>query len=405
MPTFVYQALNRTGTELSGQMQAEDTSAVAQALRAEGLRIMNIRERRRSGFLGQDNFSDWLATQRSVSTDALIFFYRQMAFMLRAGLPIAESLELAATQISSPRLNLALRKMLHDIHSGKTLSSALRKHPEVFSNIAVNLVIAGESTGELDVIMDRLAVHLEKKSALRKQMLNAMIYPVIVLLAAIGVAVFMVVAIIPKFAKFIQGRGNRLPDSTQAMIDGAAYISENGLAIIGIAIALIILVLITYKTFKGRRLIDRLLLSVPIFGKLIIYGSMSQMNWALSILTRSGITIVEALKITSELIANRIYADKLRKASKSVTEGKDLTGSIQHPLMPVLVLHMIAIGERTGSLDRIQKELAIYYQDLLEIAIKRLSALVEPVMILIIGAMVGFVYYAFFQALFALAGR
>lgn len=405
MPTFVYQALNRTGTELSGQMQAEDTSAVAQALRAEGLRIMNIKERRRSGFLGQDNFSDWLATQRSVSTDALIFFYRQMAFMLRAGLPIAESLELAATQISSPRLNLALRKMLHDIQSGKTLSSSLRKHPEVFSDIAINLVVAGESTGELDVIMERIAIHLEKKSALRKQMINAMIYPVVVVLAAIGVAVFMVVAIIPKFAKFIQGRGKRLPDSTQTLIDGAAYIRENGLTIIGIAIALIILVLITYKTFKGRRLIDRLLLSVPIFGKLIIYGSMSQMNWALSILTRSGITIVEALKITSELIANRVYADKLRKASKSVTEGKDLTGSIHHPKIPLLVLHMLAVGERTGSLERIQQELAVYYQDLLEVAIKRLSALIEPAMILVIGVMVGFVYYAFFQALFALAGR
>jgi type IV pilus assembly protein PilC len=402
MPMFAYQALSRTGDELSGKMQADSTGAVAQALRTEGLRVLQIKERR-SGFLGQDNFKDWLATQRSVSTDALIFFYRQMAFMLRAGLPLAECLELAATQISSPRLNLALRKMHGDIEAGKSLSTSLRKHDDVFSDIAINLVVAGESTGELDVIMERLAVHLEKKSQLRKQMINAMIYPVVVVLAAIGVAVFMVTMIIPKFAEFIQGRGRRLPESTQALIDGAAFLRENGLIIIGSVIVAMILTFIIYKTYKGRRLIDRLLLSTPIFGKMITYGSMAQLNWASSILMRSGITIFDSLKITADLIANKIYSDKLKQASDSVMAGRDLASSITHPKMPTLVTHMIAIGERTGSLDRIQQELGVYYQSLLEIAIKRLSAMIEPAMILVIGGMVGFVYYAFFQALFALA--
>ncbi len=403
MPMFAYQALSRTGEELSGKMQADNTNAVAQALRTEGLRVLDIKEKRRTGFLGEENFNDWYATQRSVSTDSLIFFYRQMAFMLRAGLPLAECLQLAATQVSSPRLNLALRRMHRDIEAGQSLSSALGKHPDVFSDIAINLVVAGESTGELDVIMERLAVHLEKKSQLRKQMINAMIYPVVVILAAIGVAVFMVTMIIPKFAQFIQGRGKRLPESTQTLIDGAAFLRENGLTIIGVSIAIIILIFITYRTYKGRRWIDRILLSVPVFGKLIIYGSMAQLNWASSILMRSGITIFDTLKITADLIANKIYSDKLRQASDSVMSGRDLASSIQHPQMPSLVTHMIAIGERTGSLDRIQQELGIYYQNLLEIGIKRLSAMIEPAMILVIGGMVGFVYYAFFQALFALA--
>ena len=404
MPMFAYQALSRTGEELSGKMQADSTSAVAQALRTEGLRVLKIKERR-SGFLGQDNFKDWLATQRSVSTDALIFFYRQMSFMLRAGLPLAECLQLAVTQVTSPRLNLALRKVHRDIETGQSLSSALSKHKDVFNDIAINLVVAGESTGELDVIMERLAVHMEKKSQLRKQMINAMIYPVVVVIAAIGVAVFMVVMIIPKFAHFIQGRGQRLPASTQALIDGSAYLRENGLTIIGSSIAFIIITLVVYKTFRGRRLIDRLLLSMPIFGNLIIFGSMAQMNWASSILTRSGITIFESLKITADLIANTIYSDKLKQASESVMSGRDLSSSIKHPKMPSLVTHMIEIGERTGSLDKIQQELGLYYQNLLEIAIKRLSAMIEPAMILVIGGMVGFVYYAFFQALFALAGQ
>lgn len=404
MPVFAYQALTRTGTERAGQLQAENLNSAAQALRTEGLRVLKIAEKRRSGFLGQDNFKDWYATQRSVSNDTLIFFYRQMAFMLKAGLAVAECLELASTQIDSPRLNFAVRKMYRDIQAGKSLSDALRKHKDVFSDIAINLVVAGENTGELDVIMERLAIHLEKKSQLRKQMINAMIYPAVVVIAAIGVATFMVVAIIPKFAEFLLRQGKPLPASTQALIDGAAFLRDNGLFIIGGAIVAIIFIIVVYKTYRGRRLIDRLLLSMPVFGKMIIYGSMAQMNWAMSILLRSGITIFDALKITADLIANKIYSDKMKHASERVFAGRDLASSVEHPKMPPLVTQMIAIGERTGSLDQILQELGVYYQSLLEIAIKRLSAMIEPAMILVIGGMVGFVYYAFFQALFALAG-
>ncbi|HET8807948.1 MAG TPA: type II secretion system F family protein [Methylophaga sp.] len=404
MPVFAYQALTRTGTERAGQLQAENLNSAAQALRTEGLRVLKIAEKRRSGFLGQDNFKDWYATQRSVSNEALIFFYRQMAFMLKAGLAVAECLELAATQIDSPRLNFTVRKLYRDIQAGKSLSDALRKHKDVFSDIAINLVVAGENTGELDVIMERLAIHLEKKSQLRKQMINAMIYPAVVVIAAIGVATFMVVAIIPKFAEFLLRQGKPLPASTQALIDGAAFLRDNGLFIIAGAIITIIFIIVVYKTYKGRRLIDWLLLSMPVFGKMIIYGSMAQMNWAMSILLRSGITIFDALKITADLIANKTYSDKMKHASERVFAGRDLASSVEHPKMPPLVTQMIAIGERTGSLDQILQELGVYYQSLLEIAIKRLSAMIEPAMILVIGGMVGFVYYAFFQALFALAG-
>ncbi|MCX4189166.1 type II secretion system F family protein [Methylophaga sp. OBS3] len=404
MPLFAYQVLTATGDERSGQLQADNVNQVAQKLRDQGLRVLNIAERRQRGFLGEESFADWYATQRSVSNDALIFFYRQMAFMLRAGLPLAECLDLSKNQIENPRLNYVVRKMHRDIQAGKSLSDALRKHEDIFTNIAINLVVAGENTGELDAIMERLAVHLEKKSQLRKQMINAMIYPVIVVLAAIGVATFMVVAIIPKFADFLQGQGKPLPESTQTLIDTAAFLRENGLVIIGIAIATIILMLISNRTYKGRRVFDRLLLEVPVFGRMNIFGSMAQFTWAMSILLRSGITIFDALKITSELIVNKTYADKMLKASESVFAGKDLSGSVAHPKMPPLVIQMIAIGERTGSLDQILQEMGIYYQSLLEIAIKRLTAMIEPVMILVIGGMVGFVYYAFFQALFALAG-
>ena len=405
MPQYSYNALSSAGNEQKGNLQAANESMAVQELRAQGLRVLDIRERKgQGGFLGQANFADWLATQRSVGTDALIFYFRQMAFMLKAGLPVAQALELAAGQISSSRLNLAVRVMLKDIEGGQSLSSAMKKHRDVFTNMMINLIVAGENTGELEVIMERLASHLEKRAALKKQMMTAMIYPVIVVLVAIGVAIFMVVSIIPKFATFLQGQGKALPASTQALIDISASIRENGLQLIIAAIAGLIALWLFYRTQQGRLILDRLLLHIPVLGKLMINGSMAQLNWAMSILLSSGVSIFDALKITSDLMPNRVYADKLKQGASRVFAGHDLSSSIRHPMLPALVTQMIAVGERTGTLDHILQELGSYYEKVLETGIKRLTALIEPAMILVIGGMVGFVYYAFFQALFALAG-
>lgn len=407
MADFNYSALDERGGEIAGRIQAEDIGGAAAQLRQRGLRVLELRPGRGSGgFLGQANFSDWLASQRSVRLSALIFFFRQMAFMLRAGLSVAHALELAQAQVSSARLNLTVRLMLKDIEAGQSLSSAMGKHPQVFPDMAINLVVAGESTGELDEIMDRLAVHLDKKAALRAQTVNAMIYPLIVVLAAIGVGVFMVVKIIPKFAKFLQGKGRALPPSTQMLIDISDFVRANGGWIIGGAAVVLVLIALVYRTRWGRLGIDRLLLRVPVVGSLLVTGAMAQMSWALSILLRSGVTVYDALKITGNLLNNRVYADKLREASESILQGRDVATSISHPRIPPLVVQMVAVGENTGSLDEILQELGIYFEKLLEIAIKRLSTLIEPAMILVIGGMVGFVYYAFFQALFSLvSGR
>jgi len=407
MADFSYSALDERGSEISGQIQADDIGSAAAQLRQRGLRVLELRPGRGSGgFLGQANFSDWLASQRSVRLHALIFFFRQMAFMLRAGLSVAHALELAQAQVSSARLNLTVRLMLKDIEAGQSLSSAMRKHPQVFPEMAINLVVAGENTGDLDEIMERLAVHLDKKAALRAQTINAMIYPSIVVLAAIGVGIFMVVKIIPKFAKFLLGKGRALPPSTQMLIDVSDFVRVNGLWIIaGVAVALLLVALI-YMTRRGRLYIDHLLLRLPVVGSLLVTSAMAQMSWALSILLRSGVTVYDALQITGNLLGNRVYADKLQQAAELILQGRDVANSISHPRIPPLVVQMIAVGEGTGSLDAVLLELGIYFEKLLEIAIKRLSTLIEPAMILVIGGMVGFVYYAFFQALFSLvSGR
>jgi type IV pilus assembly protein PilC len=405
MPSFSYTALDSSGSELKGIHQASDVSTAAQELRERGFRVLEVKEKKGSaGFLGEANFSDWYASQRSVSPSALIFFFRQMSFMLRSGLPVADALDLALTQVSSPRLKLTIRKMLADIRNGHALSVAMKKHDAVFPEMSVNLVMAGENTGDLDNITERIAIHLEKKAALRAQMINAMIYPSVVVIAAIAVATFMIVKIIPKFATFLQGQGRALPPSTQLLIDISDYVIANGLWIIGFTILGIILILLFYQTKSGRLSIDSLLLRFPVIGPLLTVGAMAQMTWALSTLLRSGVTVFDALKIVSNLLNNRIYSNTLLSASTKILSGRDMSSSIYHRQFPPVVLQMIAVGENTGSLDRVLQELGVYYEQLLENAIKRLSAMIEPAMILVIGAMVGFVYYAFFQALFSLVG-
>jgi type IV pilus assembly protein PilC len=182
------------------------------------------------------------------------------------------------------------------------------------------------------------------------------------------------------------------------------YVIANGLWIIGIAILSIIAILMFYQTRIGRLWLDSLMLRIPIIGSLLTVGAMAQMTWALSTLLRSGVTVFDALKIVANLINNRVYSNTLKAGSSKILAGRDMASSINHRQFPPLVLQMIAVGENTGSLDRVLQELGTYYEMLLENAIKRLSAMIEPAMILVIGGMVGFVYYAFFQALFSLVG-
>lgn len=405
MPYFSYSALDERGAETAGKLQAADKKAAAVQLRQRGLRVLQVAESSEGEGLAREIDLSSLAAMRSVSNQSLVFFFRQLSFMLRAGLPVMQALELAHSQVSSGRLKLVIQRMLADIESGSQLSQAMARHPDVFSSLAVNLVVAGENTGELDLIVDRLATHLEKKGALRAQMINAMIYPSVVVLAAIGVATFLVVKIIPKFGQFLAGQGKALPPSTQFLIDLSAFVVANGLWILGALVAAVVALIVTYRTPPGRVALDRVMLRLPVMGKLLMTGSMAQMTWGLAMLLKSGVTVFDGLKITANLLGNRVLSDKLTSASATILTGRDLAGSLRDPIMPVLVTQMIAVGERTGTLDHVLQELGGFYELALETGIKRLSAMIEPALILVIGGMVGFVYYAFFQAMFSLASR
>ncbi|MEQ1638608.1 MAG: type II secretion system F family protein [Methylococcales bacterium] len=407
MATFNYTAINTGGKEKKGIIQALDTNMATATLREQGLFVVKINDGQSqagTGLAQEFTFAS-LDKYRSVSKTQLVFFFKQLSFMLRAGLPVLQALELSKTQVSSGRLSMVIKQMITDIENGSQLSKAMEKHGDVFPTIAINLMMAGESTGSLDVVASRLATHLEKKAALKSQTINAMIYPSVVLLAAFGVVVFLVVKIIPTFAKFIVGKGRALPASTQFLIDASDFALKYGLYIMGIFIVGIIALIMAYKTPVGRLKLDTFILKIPVIGKLLSHGAMAELTWSLSMMLRSGLTAYDALKICAKVITNRLISNKLQVASEQILTGRDLASSLKHNAIPDLVTQMTTVGEKTGTLDLVLQEVGTFYEEQLQVGVKRMSAMIEPAMILIIGGIVGFVYYAFFQAMFSLVGK
>lgn len=406
MPKFNYTAINAAGKETKGSMQAIDAGMVSNALREQGLFVVKVLEAGASsgGGLSQEFNWDSINQYRSVPKNDLVFFFKQLSFMLRAGLPVLQALQMSQTQAKG-RLRLVIQQMITDIENGSPLSKAMGKHKEVFPVLAVNLMLAGESTGQLDQVANRLATHLEKKAALKSQTINALIYPSVVVLVAIGVVIFLVWKIIPQFAKFLLGRGKKMPPSTQFLIDASDFALKYGLYIFAVVVFLIFALFLFYQTPQGRLTLDTLVLRIPVIGKLLRFGAMAELNWSLSMMLRSGLTAYESIKICGNVIANRLISNKLFSASELILSGKDLSSSIKGNAIPDLVTQMTAVGEKTGTLDHVLHELGAFYEEQLQVGVKRMSAMIEPALILVIGGMVGFVYYAFFQAMFSLVAK
>jgi type IV pilus assembly protein PilC len=397
---FAYTALDaRTGREVKKVIEAPSAAEAALALRRQELFPIQL-EAMTVAVKAPARLSLGFTRRRDV-----VIFFRQLALMLRAGLTLLQALDVAREQCPRPGLARAIGRARTAVESGRSFAEALLAERRIFPEVASRLVAAAEASGELDLTLDRVALHLERGLELRSSLIASLIYPAIVLLVASGVVLFLVTRVIPIFARFLERRHVPLPAATRFLLDASAVIREHGLllALSGIGLTLGFVFLRT--TPRGKRALDRALLSVPLVGGVLRAAVMAQVGETFATLLRGGVTLVEALRLLSKVVLNSAVASQLEAAAEGVLGGSDLAAGLRHATIPPLVPQVVAVGERTGALEDVLEEVGRFYDAELRARLKQLTTLFEPMVIALVGGLVGFVYFAFFQALLQLASR
>jgi type IV pilus assembly protein PilC len=282
---------------------------------------------------------------------------------------------------------------------GATLSSAFEAE-KLVPPLAVKMIATGEATGEIDVIMERIAAQMEHEAEVKNSLLTSLMYPALVVLITTGVVTFLVTKVLPKFAQFLASRNAALPPTTQMLIDATKFLNAKGPWILAGLVGGALGVAGLRMTRPGRLLVDRALLSIPVVGRVITLAFVAQFGRTMAILLRSGIQILDALKLLSETVGNKAFGAQLLKAEKEVLEGRPMSQGLRARIIPPLLPELVTTGEATGALDMVLEEMGVFYEKKLQREIKLMATLFEPLMILIVGGIVGFVYIAFFQALY-----
>jgi type IV pilus assembly protein PilC len=396
MPTFVWKGKTAGGETTAGELAAENRAQLVQMLRKRRISVVNVREKPKGISLP-------LLNRRSVSTKEMAVFTRQFATMIDAGLPLVQCLDTISKQAENKYLKEVLTHVMQDVESGSTLSDAMSKHRKVFSNLYTNMVEAGETGGALDDILERLAVHIEKADALKRKVKGAMTYPLVVLGVALAAAVFMLVFIIPTFARMFSDFGAALPLPTRIVL-AVSYVLRTFWWALGGAIAgTVILVKRFYRTTAGKYKIDGFLLKSPIFGPLLRKTAVARFTRTLGTLISSGVPILTGLEITAETAGNSVVRKAVLATKAGIKEGDTIAKPLRTTgVFPPMVVQMVAVGEETGSLDEMLSKIADFYESEVDTAVDSLTSILEPAMIVLMGVLVGGMVVAMYLPMFKL---
>jgi type IV pilus assembly protein PilC len=339
-----------------------------------------------------------------VKKKSVAIFTRQLATMIDAGLPLVQSLDILAQQEESETFQGIIKTVKNEVEAGATLAAALQKHPRIFDNMYVNLVVAAEEAGTLDVILNRLATHIEKMEALKKKIRAALVYPAMIVFVAIIVTVVLMVFVVPVFEKLFAGIGQTLPLPTRIVI-GISKIFKGYLPIvIAIVVVMVFALRKYYKTENGQRGIDGLMLKVPIFGELIRKVSVSRFARTLATLVTSGVPILESLNIVAGASGNKVVEEAILKGRTSISEGQTISQPLADSgVFPMMVTQMISVGETTGSLELMLTKIADFYDDEVDAAVATLSSMLEPVLMIFLGVVVGGLVISMYLPIFKMA--
>lgn len=403
MPVFRFHARDAQGRPQSGSAQSANSATLIAELRGRGLLVFDVQQAQVEAVASARSWNPlaWLPPGGFDVETGL----QQIASMLRSGLTLLAALKTASEQSRRPRMAAVWRNVYERIEEGASFSDALEAHPRAFSSYIVQLVRVGEHSGALEKVLTRAAEHLERTRALRLTLINALIYPAIVVVMAVAVAAFMLLGVIPKIQKFLAGRGRGLPAITQLLLDVSNWLQAYGPHVaVGIVASCVALLLI-YRWPPGRFVIDGLLLRVPIVGYVLRLSGTAIFARGLATLLESGVTLLDGLRTIERLVVNRAMVARVNASRQAVLSGGTLADALAAgPEFQVMLARMVAVGETTGALDPVLNEVAQFHEHQLAATVRRLSVLVEPAIIVVVGGIVGFVYIAFFVAMFSLAG-
>jgi type IV pilus assembly protein PilC len=399
VPTFKWTGKTRQGEVRSGEMEASDDAAVRARLAQMGIEPTKVRKKAKDIEIKIPGFG-------GVTTKDILVFTRQFSVMIDAGLPLVQALDIIATQADNPAFRKVLFAVKVKVESGSTFADALSDHPKVFDELFVQLVRAGEIGGILDTILQRLGAYIEKNEKLKRRVKGAMVYPSIVLTVAVGVTVVLLAFVTPTFEKMFKDFGGAMPAPTQFLINLSHGLTENWYWFVGIPIALAVAFKVFTNHPRGKELWHAFILKAPVFGPLIRKVAVARFTRTLGTMLSSGVPILDALDIVAKSAGNKIIEKGVLYVRAKISEGKTIAGPLaETKVFPAMVVQMIGVGEATGAMDAMLSKVADFYDDEVDVGVAALTSMIEPVMMVFLGGVVGGFLIAMYLPIFSIAGN
>jgi len=397
MPVFEYKGKTLAGAAVQGELSAGSREELERALRQNRILVSSIRKKPAELKIKLGSGIKKIDISR---------FTRQFATMIGAGLPMVQCLEILSTQMESKELCRIINEVKESVQGGSTLSEALSRHPKVFDHLYTNMVEAGEMGGALDTILVRLAVYREKADSLIRKVKGAMVYPTVICVVAVVVTIAMLTFIVPTFAKMFGGLGAELPKPTLVVLAISNFLQKFFLYLFLGSIGAVVGFIYWVRTETGRALFDAFLIKAPIFGNLVRKSSVARFTRTLGTLLSSGVSILDALEITAKTAGNVVIANAIKKSVLSIAQGDTITAPLKETgVFPPMVTQMISVGEKTGGLDDMLQKIADFYDEEVDAAVSALTSMIEPVIIILMGIVIGGMLIAMYLPMFDIVGK
>ncbi len=402
MLNFQYKGISQ-GKYVEGEIEALNNSEAAYKLKEQKVIITKLIEAKKKKVEKEKKKSAGFSFGKGVKARDILIFAKQFSTMLRSGLPVLNALNLLIEQTSSPNMKTIIEKIKKDLEAGNALSKCFENHPKTFDTVTVNLIKAGEASGKLDIFLERIVLSLEKREKIKSQIKSALFYPGVLLTVAVTVTVFMLIKVVPIFTEMYEGMGVEIPGATAAIMSASAFLSGSGgfLSLIFLIAFVICFNIGVKRSYQFRKAWHNFIFKIPLFGDLIRKSLLARISLVMGNLNQAGVDILESLDIAKSVSTNTVVTESLENIKKGVFSGETLTALFaKEKIFPPTFSQLISVGEQTGSLDSMFASVAKYYEEEFDTAVSNLSSLIEPIMIALMGLLIGGLMLALYSPIF-----